>query len=360
MTFARKIGFPQILFAPDGDGSSGGGTSTGATGAPAGGGSEPPTAPSSTTPSGASPSPSPTSPSGAATSPDGGASVSPPSPAPAPPTSARTPIGSSFEFLDESDDDVDELTELASPAAPAAPAPAQPVTAPAPAATPAQAAPAQAPTTPAATPAPGPQEATPPIPSPAEPHKIAEQMQANFDALADHMAANEFKLSEADVEALETDAPAHIPKIMARLYMKTQINMMQQLARIVPEMYQRFTAVTARNEKNEGKFYTRWPSINREQHGDTVKRLANTYRQMNPAATLEQMIEDLGPIVMMTAKIPLNAPPAANGSGIPAVAPPTRTPPSPFKPAIPGSGASQQSGAGDNPWGGLAGDQNEE
>jgi hypothetical protein len=185
---------------------------------------------------------------------------------------------------------------------------------------------------------------------------MAEALMQNEPALLDHLAANEFKLSQEDIEALETDAPAYIPKLLARVFLKSQQSALRQMANIVPAMMQKMTEVTKRNTENENKFFSRWPNLKADQHGDTVRRLARTYRQMHPQASLDQMIEDLGPIVMITAKVPLT-PAAPNGSGHA----PSGSPPPAFRPALSGSvSPPQPTDPNADPWGGLAGSADEE
>lgn len=344
----RRIGFPLVVFGPDGV--AGGGA------APSGGGETPASS------SGAASTPSGPSSSGGATSSDAGVgSSASPTTSPASPSTPE-PIASSFEGMDFSDIDDDSMEGLnPSPApAPAVAAPVVPVAPAAPvvpapaAATPAVAAPAQ-PGVVAPAPAAGPQEAPAFVPTPAEPGKIAEQFLANEAAFVDHLAATDFKLSEADAQALETDAVGFIPKLLSRMYVRSQAAALNQMQRVVPAMLQNQMRIMQRNSVNENKFYTRWPSIDRATHAETVGRLARTYRQMNPAASLDQMVEDLGPIVMMTAKI---APGAAPNGHAPGVAAQTRPSPSqsPFRPAgTSAGGGAPQPGTDQNPWGGLSG-----
>lgn len=234
---------------------------------------------------------------------------------------------------------------------PAATPTAAPPVAPAPEATPAAVQP------PAAAPAgPGdggqqPAGATPSQPSgqspaldPYDPAGLAIAVQQNEQATVDHVASTLFQLSNEDVQALETDIVGTIPKLMARAFVKTQVNQLMQLARIIPEMVRRSSENLRTHTQNEDAFYTKWPQINRQTHGDLVRRYGITYRSMNPQATKEQMMEDLGPLVMMAAKIPLTAAPAtptaqphANGAVRPAHQP------TPFSPAIPGPAATIQS-----------------
>ena len=57
------------------------------------------------------------------------------------------------------------------------------------------------------------------------------------------------------------------------------------------------------NDQNADKFYERWPMIKKSEHSELVNKYGVVYRQMHPSASLEQMIEDLGPMVMMAGRI---------------------------------------------------------
>lgn len=197
--------------------------------------------------------------------------------------------------------------------------------------------------------APGPQDATSPL-LPAEPGRLASLMAQSEPQLVNHLAATAFQLSQEDLQALETDAPGHIPKLLAKVYLRSQVNMMQQLERYIPAMLQRYAETAQKVSANEGKFYQRWPDIKQAQHGELVRRYAQVYRASNPQASMEQMIEDLGPMVMMAARIVPQ--PQPNGG--------MRTPPAGFRPAIGGSMAAPPPQTEQNPWEGLAPSQSDE
>jgi hypothetical protein len=146
-----------------------------------------------------------------------------------------------------------------------------------------------------------------------------------------------FQLSPEEREALEADVIGTIPKLLGKVFVKSQQNVLNQLGRMIPVMIQRQQAVMQKNAEGEGKFYARWPQIDKATHGALVHRYAVVYRQMHPGATLDQMTEDLGPMIMMAARIAPSTPAATPGpSGRPAPAqgangrPPQ---PSPFTPA---------------------------
>lgn len=184
----------------------------------------------------------------------------------------------------------------------------------------------------------GPQEASPP-PSPADPGRMAQLLLEHEPAAIQHIADTVFKLSNEEIEALETNAVETIPKLMARAFIKAQQSTLQHLARSVPAMFEQYLQVKSSSVAAEREFFGKFPQISSKEHGDLVKRIATTYRQANPSASREQMIADVGAMVMQLAKIPaVTAAPTGtlNGNG---VRPPQS---SPFTPAGAGVVAAPQ------------------
>lgn len=200
--------------------------------------------------------------------------------------------------------------------------------------------------TPSTAPAPASVEPAAPQLDPLDPASVAQALVKHEAATIEHVAKELFKLTPEEIEALETDTVGEIPKLLAKSYVKMQTAVLGQMARMIPQMIQKHNEVVKRNSENEGKFFARWPSIKAAEHGNLVRRYAYTYRQMHPQASLDQMIEDLGPMIMMAAKIVPQ--PATPGSGQPAspmtngVRPPQ---PAPFVPAGAGAGAASSSQA---------------
>lgn len=337
----KIFGFPRIAFAPE-----------------TGGGSVAPSAPAtpSTAPSSGSLTTTASSPASGTTAspssaPSGAPSASPASagtsdgPTPDSPLSAAPAGEDPFDFSSIFTTDGDTPSSAAKPveaAAPPAPKAAEPPKPPAGAEPPkpAEAAPAAAEKSPAA---PSPQapaasaSETPHI-DPSDPVSVAKALGENEAAAIEHVAKTMFALSPEDVEALESDTVGTIPKLLARSFVRAQRSMLEQLGRMVPQMIQRHQEVVKRNTENEGKFFGRWPDLKPDLHGDLVRKYGATYRAMHPTATLDQMIEDLGPMVMMAAKVVPTMKPAVPSATAPAngARPPQ---PSPFVPALGGPGA---------------------
>lgn len=197
-----------------------------------------------------------------------------------------------------------------------------------------------------------PRAETPPVLSPAEPLRIAEQLLANESQLTDHVAQTLFALSKEDVEALESNAVDVIPRLLARGYIKSQHNLLMQLGKVVPAMIQRANQVTTQRTQSEDRFYARWKDsgLDKAKHREVVDRIARTYRATYPQASFEQMVEDVGPMAIMAAKI---APPSGANGRQPAQRGAARGPqPPPFVPAVgagPAGNATLDEGA-DEPW----------
>jgi hypothetical protein len=300
-------------------------------------------------------SPPPTSPSGGAPS-SVAPGVEPPPGAPGSTVQDSTPSDSTSDFMSifegpsdaapvfpGSDSADPVVTPVVTPPPAAAPAPT-----PAPPATPAVTAPAVGGE---ATPGDGgqPQAVTPqpsdksPVLDPYDPAGLARAIQSNEQATIDYVAQSMFQLSPEDAQALESDVIGTVPKLFAKAFVKSQVNQLMQLANIIPEMVRRATSDMRNHTQNEDAFYSKWPQIDRQKHGDLVKRFGITYRQLNPTVSRDEMIEHVGQLVLMAAKLPVTASP----TGTPTAQPQNGAAraahqPSPFTPALPGPAANVQ------------------
>jgi hypothetical protein len=289
-------------------------------------------------------------------SPSGGGSGPAPSPAatpapsatPAPTAAPATPTAPDWSNLG-SVDDLDYLAEI--PTEPQVP----PVVAPpvVPPTAPPQAAP------PAAT---APPAAAPPQPPPsgaaerpitaAEPWRIAEGLEANRDAIIAHLAQAKFALTEADIKDLDTDVTVAVPKLLARVFLESQVSMQKFLAQAVPGMLKQYNTVSSANTAAEKQFFTAHPAldINNPQHRAAAVRIATVYRQANPNIPLNQLIAEVGPMVMTALQL---APTAAQPTGHPAAPPRGGVP---FRPAVNGGGGVSPAAEPANEWAGLGRD----
>ena len=112
--------------------------------------------------------------------------------------------------------------------------------------------------------------------------------------------------------------------------MREAVQYMQQSFN--PMFNQAIQAQTAQ-ERAKDKFYERWPQL-RGKDERVLVTIANANRMVNPQATEEQLIEQVGLQAMLHFKVPPeNAQPADPA------APAQSSNVAPFKPAAPGAGA---------------------
>jgi len=189
--------------------------------------------------------------------------------------------------------------------------------------------------------------------SAADPWRIAEAIEANRDMALAHLAQTKFALSEQDIKDLDTDVTVAVPKLLARVFLESQVSMQKFLAQAVPGMMQKYNRVTGANDSAEKKFFAAHKAldINNPQHREATVRIATVYRQANPGIPLEQLIQEVGPMVMGALRMSAVAAPPAGGApgGTPAL-PRGGTP---FRPAVNGGGGVSSTPEPVSPWAGL-------
>jgi hypothetical protein len=276
---------------------------------------------------------------------------------PAPATSASLSSESSsgsdpFSFPDNFENlgvEDDVVVSPDSPPAPApasapAPVPAAAATAPAvvPPATPAPAPEPQPPQQPTPQPEPAPQPPPQPAAQPArapsagEPEALADALEANRDAALEHIAQARFALSEDEVNALNTDPSAAVPKLLARVYLESQLNMMRFMASSVPQLFQKHSQTQANSKTAEDEFFAQHKELDAKnvQHRQTVVHFIGAVRQMNPQATRAQVFENAGKMAKAFLGITAALAAPQQQPGVPPA--PKATP---FVPALGGGGA---------------------
>lgn len=197
-----------------------------------------------------------------------------------------------------------------------------------------------------------------------DPAQLAQALAANEPQLVEALAGQVLKLSPQEVEALETNIVDAIPRLMARVLVQAQKSALTQMANIMPMMIQRQTEVLRKANSAEETFYKAWPQLNMATHGQMVRNYAAVFRQMHPQSTLQDLIQHVGPMVMMAAKVSPQAP------GVPPVQVPGQTPvaarpngrpppPSPFVPAMGGAPVPGSTQSELNPWEAMFAQQDE-
>ena len=277
------------------------------------------------------------------------------------------------DFIDNFDLDEDNLGEDAFEEGRAVPAPkttqpaeAQPTAAPAvpaqtPAAQPAQQ-PAEPPKAPAQQPAqaqpqtqqPAPAQAstTPQQPSQAQGEEPAapvqptsEQIQARYKEWRGQtenlLATHHFALTEQEQNDLELNPGEVIPRLMSKVYLDAVTATLSQVVNYLPRMIASVNESQTVQSKSEEEFFGRWPQL--KDHKDMVLRVGQVYRQLNPRASKEDFMNEVGAQTLVALRIPpegIAPQPKVNGN----TQAQQTAKATPFVPAAtaPGGGAPQQ------------------
>lgn len=123
------------------------------------------------------------------------------------------------------------------------------------------------------------------------------------------LAEHHYKLTEEDVAQLNENPAAYIPRAMSRVYLDCISASFQQFVQYLPRMVHQVLEARDVNSKNETDFFAAWPDLAKHEKGrDTVLRLGAAYRQANPAASVEDWINEVGAQSMVALRItPSNA-----------------------------------------------------
>lgn len=165
-------------------------------------------------------------------------------------------------------------------------------------------------------------------PPPEAPAFDAEKLQADYEKwrsdAEELLATQHYNLSEEQAEQLASEPEKVIPRLAAKLHMEVMQNSVAIVMKVLPQLMQSATAAQTAEQQAVDKFYTQWPEL-KEYHSEVV-RFGRAYRQLNPKATLDQMIRDVGAQVVVANQ--LNVADRTNGAAAPVA-------PSPVTPAAP-------------------------
>lgn len=163
-------------------------------------------------------------------------------------------------------------------------------------------------------------EAQPPVaqtpPAPQQPPAAQQPKQTMFERLRSGrnelipaVAQQEgFRLTEEEIAELDTNPVAALEKAQARTYLNAVTYMHQMVDTALPAMIeqgvqhalQRRAQSQGVQQQADGFLKQMYPAIKStdQNHVAALARVGAVYRQMNPRATVEQTVKDVGAIVM--------------------------------------------------------------
>jgi hypothetical protein len=180
--------------------------------------------------------------------------------------------------------------------------------------------------------------------------EVISAIESHVEKIAPQIEAA-FKLSEADVSALESDAAAFVPKLLSRTYLQAVTTSLKYIQALVPDMINRQINTLAQQMTAEREFYETYPQLS-QQHAADIIAFARAFRQANPRIERKALIQQVGLAVLAKNGIALNGGGSARSGG--------RRPAAPFAPAAQGRTVVQSAPVDENPFEGLGRDYDDE
>lgn len=118
--------------------------------------------------------------------------------------------------------------------------------------------------------------------------------------------AEQFQLTEDQVEALERNPNEVLPQLAADLYLGIFDSVYKAFQSQMPMMVQQTMQMERSKQENEKKFFGAWPQLAKKEYLPVINRIADQYRAMNPQADPEQAVKEIGAQAWVALKLPLD------------------------------------------------------
>ena len=177
--------------------------------------------------------------------------------------------------------------------------------------------------------------------------KTAEELQVEYDnarQVLEESLMQQYALSEDDASALITEPEVVFPRLMARLHTNVLASMAQGMAQQLPSMIQHLNQQQEAMNAYNTAFYSKWGEL--KGHEDVVNRFSQMYQQLNPQATMEQAIDEIGAQVMVALRKPIKGQPQPVPDGGQSQVTAPVTPPPPVPASVGGSAPPKPAPAG--------------
>lgn len=130
-----------------------------------------------------------------------------------------------------------------------------------------------------------------------------------------------FSLSEEEKEAVNLDAASIMPKLAARVMLRTVQTAVAAIQHQLPTVIAQYQESQTTQQSAMDAFYTSWPQLRESADAQPlISQYANLYRMQNPKATQEEAIKAVGASVMVALGL------AQQPTGQPTPAPESATP----------------------------------
>lgn len=108
----------------------------------------------------------------------------------------------------------------------------------------------------------------------------------------------QFALSTEQIAALEADAPAEVPKLLAHTYFRAVTTSLEYVKQLVPQLIAQHNRDETTHRDAEKEFFGKFKGLSREKHGQDIVNFSRAFAQANPGITRQQLFDMVGTAVM--------------------------------------------------------------
>ncbi len=139
---------------------------------------------------------------------------------------------------------------------------------------------------------------------PIDPAKVQADYQKWRGDAEELLATHHYALTEEQAEEYDSSPGTAIPKLAARLHMEVMQQSVAMIAGLLPKIMANVNQAQTVESQREAAFFAEWPELT--PHRDQVVRHGAVYFQMNPQATFEEFMRDVGAQVAVSQKVDLS------------------------------------------------------
>lgn len=138
--------------------------------------------------------------------------------------------------------------------------------------------------------------------------KLDKAIQASRDTVIEAVATSSYQLSQEELEGIQVEPEKVLPKLMARVHVNAVQGVLRHVAQQMPAMVHGLIHAQSEHKAREDEFFKAWPQLDRTKHGQDIVRAGQVFRQLNPQATLQDFIKQVGAQVVIAHGLHLQAP----------------------------------------------------
>ena len=146
-----------------------------------------------------------------------------------------------------------------------------------------------------------------------------EELREQKDKFEETLANELYSMSDEENDAMLLEPKKVLPKLAAKVHAEVLTSTIQGILPYIPNIVQSEMQRATTNEGTRKSFYDKWPKL--VGHEETVGRVAQMYAQLNPQASSDQTIQDIGLQAMLMLQLPLEEVPATAANVAPTPSP---------------------------------------